>query len=306
MNLIDFCIKLFSYKNKSFLGRFFHFDSLLRRLAVFIVNKALYVLLVPRAIDNNKPREEDLIVSLTSIPSRIDRLWMVIESMMRQTIRPASINLYLSYDQFPQGEQELPQSLLSYKSKGLNIVFVKEDLRSHKKYYYAIKQFPMQYLVTIDDDILYYSTLLEGLYNKAKEDRSVVCNWGRIPLYKDNKLLPYNDWPLLSKETYSKAQRIFLLSGGGTIFPPNSLYKDVVEKTLFLQLTPLADDIWLNAMVQIQGSNINFRSSKEKFVPLKDKHDDGLWKANMVENKNDLQICQVADYYKEKGFDLFS
>ena len=85
-------------------------------------------------------KNENIVVSLTSFPARINKVWMTIDSLMRQTVAPSSINLYLSEEDFPQKEKSLGTNLLRFKKYGLNIVWVKDNLRPHKKYLYAFHQ----------------------------------------------------------------------------------------------------------------------------------------------------------------------
>ena len=58
---------------------------------------------------------DELIVSLTTYPARIDTIWMTIDSLMRQTIRPLHLILYLSENEFSNLDGDLPPSLLRYK-----------------------------------------------------------------------------------------------------------------------------------------------------------------------------------------------
>ena len=94
-----------------------------------------------------------LIVSLTSYPARIQYVPQVLDTLLAQT-RPADeIVLYLSGDQFPGRESDLPEALRTAASGGkLRLRFVPGDLRPHKKYFYAFRDYPDAYIVTVDDD----------------------------------------------------------------------------------------------------------------------------------------------------------
>ena len=52
-----------------------------------------------------------IIVSLTSYPPRIGCVHRVVESLIRQTVRADEIILYLSRDEFPDGEADLSVEL---------------------------------------------------------------------------------------------------------------------------------------------------------------------------------------------------
>ncbi len=66
-------------------------------------------------------------------------------------------------EQFPAGK--LPESVQRLTTRGLEICYC-EDLKSHKKYFEAMKQFPQEIIVTADDDILYPENHLEKNYGR--------------------------------------------------------------------------------------------------------------------------------------------
>ena len=47
------------------------------------------------------------------------------------------------------------------------IRWVDEDLKPHKKYYWAFKDFRDSLVVTIDDDLVYRKTMIQELVEKA-------------------------------------------------------------------------------------------------------------------------------------------
>ena len=100
---------------------------------------------------NTQERETKFIVSLTSFPARIDQIWISIECLLRQTVKPDALYLWLSKEQF--AEQELPKSLTDLQERGLTVEFVDDDLKAHKKYYYAMQRHPEANIITVDDDL---------------------------------------------------------------------------------------------------------------------------------------------------------
>ena len=57
-----------------------------------------------------------IIVSLTSYPLRIQCAIIVIKSLLKQTIKPDKIILWLAKSDFPRKNKDLPPDLLSLKS----------------------------------------------------------------------------------------------------------------------------------------------------------------------------------------------
>ena len=110
--------------------------------------------------------------------------------------------------------------------------------------------------------------------------------------------MPYKKWKEINGASDSK--HLFFGSGGGTLIKPSVLYKDLTNKDLFLKLTPIADDIWLNAMVELAGLSIK----KIKFgliLPIKGGETNvTLCSENVSGGQNDIQINNVRNYYKQE------
>jgi len=270
--------------------------GLIRRILKFTANA--YVLQAFRKLpDAPSPRQSDVVISLTSFPKRIDTLWIVIECLLRQTVRPHKIVLWLSNDQFDSIES-LPHHLLAQRDRGLEIRLVEGDIRSHKKYYYAFSEFADSPVLLVDDDIIYDSHLVEDLLNDFSKEK-IHCSYAyHISRAADGSPLPYKKWRLIHRD-HDDCEDMFFGSGGGTLLVPSMLCADVTDKDVALKLCPQADDVWLNAMARLSGMHIvKVRSESCLSVLIKD--NTTLASSNMSENQNDLQIKAVNDHYLEK------
>lgn len=116
---------------------------------------------------------KQLIVSFTSFPRRIGKVWLVVESILHQSVLPDKLILYLSKDQF-EGKESLPQKLLALENDIFEIRFVDGDIRSYKKFYYAFQEYPNAYIITIDDDVLYPSDTISSLIEGHKQHSDCV------------------------------------------------------------------------------------------------------------------------------------
>ena len=140
------------------------------------------------ALNNNK-RDFELIVTLTTIPSRIDNIWITLESIFRQSYKPDRIMLWLSDEEF--NGIVLPNSLLQLKARGLEINYC-ENLRSHNKYYHTVVNNPNATIITVDDDIIYTENMIANLMQMHTEFPGAVCsNMTHLVTYQDGKLVPY-------------------------------------------------------------------------------------------------------------------
>ncbi|SMO96716.1 glycosyltransferase [Gracilimonas mengyeensis] len=255
---------------------------------------------------NNKFKEKygeiDFIVSLTSFPLRIDKLWIVIESILNQNIPPSQIYLWLAKDQFPTDES-IPDRLKKLTDRGLRIRMCDEDLKSHKKYYYAMQEFPNKVIITLDDDIIYSPDTLQFLLDKYLENPDCVCA-NRCCIIDKNA--SYNDWETINSKPL-KSNKLLPTGCGGVLYPPNSLYKDVLKKEIFIETCFYGDDLWLNSMAYLNGTNVLYTGYDKRLISILYRENYDLHSLNVGENsRNDKQISAIRMYYKKKlGVDPF-
>ena len=254
-------------------------------------------------INTTEIRDKKYIVSLTSFPARIDDVWIAIETILRQTFKPDAIILWLSEDQF-EG-LELPESLKKLEKRGLTIRFVSGDIRSHKKYKYALEEFPNDYIITLDDDLYYGENLLKNLVNlKRKFPDCVPTNRAHKLIFKNNSIQPYSKW--FHNAFGQKPSHQFVQTGGyGTLYTIDDLHKDFNDEKCFLKLAPHADDLWLKIMVLLNGKKIvtNNKYNKDPLV-IKGTQFNKLVTENVLNGGNDTQFKNLMDHYKltEKNF----
>ena len=253
----------------------------------------------------NEKREPELIVSLTSYPDRMYDIYYCIYSLLTQTLKPNKIILWLGEEQFPNKEKDLPKNLLKFTKYGLTIKYTK-DIKSYKKLIPSLKEYPNSIIITADDDIFYPQNWLEKLYNCWKNNKDcVVCHRAHRVGIENEKLIPYNKWEhniIADKSSFYN----FCTTGGGVLYHPNSFYKDIFNEKIFKELTPNADDIWFWAMVVLNDTKIKIVDepldnliyvNPERQKGFND--DDTLYFSNVYENKNDIQLEKVINYYPQ-------
>jgi hypothetical protein len=202
-------------------------------------------------------RHPKLLVSLTSFPQRMYDIHFALYSLLNQTLKPDEVVLWLGEKEFPDKEDNLPQSVLSLKNNGLAIKWC-EDIGPYTKLIPALKEFPDDVIVTADDDIYYPQNWLELLYNAyLKEPHYIHCHRAHRITFDENKnVKKYSEWTAEISD-YEPSFCNFLTGVGGVLYPPKALYKDVLDEKLFLKLSPTADDIWFWAMTVLNNKKIN-------------------------------------------------
>lgn len=232
------------------------------------------------ALNTTSQEGKQVIISLTSFPKRIPTLHLVIECLLRQTIKPDKIVLYLTQSQVPD-IKGLPKSLLDLQKRGLDIRLCPDEIRSHTKYFYAMQQFPENIVITVDDDLFYRTDLIESLLkNHEAHPNAIIANWTKEIIPGKKK---YTEWGDNHVPHENNSQ--LLLGVGGVLYPPHSLDEDIfdVEKIKNLSLT--ADDVWLTAMARKKGTPLYFTGYKYNYLPVLIRNNETLISGNYVRNQ---------------------
>lgn len=238
-------------------------------------------------------KDHEIVVSLTSFPARINDVYLTIESLFQQSLQADRVILWLSEENFPNGERDLPEILLKQKERGLEIEFVSGDLGPYKKIIYSLERFPQALIITFDDDVLYPVDAIDLLYRAYIKQPDVIhCHRGHRMLHSTSgSLQSYQNWEM-SIQTSSAAYDIFPTGIGGVLYFPGALDERVFDRETFQALAPNGDDIWLKAM------------SLKKGVPCKPVEDERPWKSRllMIEGSQEVSLTK-ENKSKSKGND---
>lgn len=236
-----------------------------------------------------------LTVSLTTYGRRIYDVPMTIESLMRQTVRPSKIVLWL--DDTLQNAT-LPLILKRQEERGLQVRFC-PDLRSYKKLVPALGAFPDDIIITVDDDVIYHYDLIENLLNThALYPEAVCCCEAKRMLFRDGAPLPYSDWERVQEGGCSPLN--FAVGCGGVLYPPGALASEVVDSKLFMELCPHGDDLWFKAMATLAGTPCAVTPQGIHEYPYIDNplwQDKGLTQVNCNRRANDTQLAALWARY---------
>jgi hypothetical protein len=195
-------------------------------------------------------RNPSLIVSLTTIPERMHKVHLCIESLLRQSCKPDYLMLWVSIP-----ENKIPNRLVRLKKRGLQIRTCK-DIRSYKKIIYTLKENPQSIIVTADDDVFYPKNWLKQLCDAyQREPRYIHCHRAHLMIKKpDGKLKKYKEWNFQAPGIQGPSLLLFSTGAGGVLYPPYSLSEEVFNEEKFMRLAPHHDDAWLKAMSLLKGT----------------------------------------------------
>lgn len=249
-------------------------------------------------INTTEKRERRYIVSLTSFPARIDDIWISIETILRQSFKPDMIILWLAEEQFP--DKKLPQSLLDLQERGLTIRYC-DDIRSHKKYYYTIKEYPDDYVITLDDDLYYDKDVIRNVVeiHKRFPDMIATNRAHKITFNEDGSVKPYRKWKHNDDSRLKPSHRLLQTGGAGTLYFPGCLNPSAFDKELIKELCFHADDVWLKMMAYLNGNKVVTNSKYNKdYVTVSTTQKEKLVTQNVIDGGNDKQLKNIISYFK--------
>ena len=111
-----------------------------------------------RSAENAAPAEVEVVISLTSIPSRLSSLHLTIKSLLNQNISFEKVVLWLHRDL----QDKLPPALRKLQGQRFDIRY-SETIEPHRKLVEALKLHPDRVIVTCDDDMMYLQNRLSRL-----------------------------------------------------------------------------------------------------------------------------------------------
>ncbi len=270
------------------------------RIRVKWAAQKLFYSIVPvgKALNTEK-RDFSLTISLTSFPPRLATLHLCVKSLMRQTMKPDRIILYLGAD--CEGVP-LPKRLLSLTKKGLTVRYVGGDLRPHKKYMYAMREFPGDCIITADDDLIYCRDMVKSLW-QAHEKNPGALAAHRVHLMRQEggRILPYRDWLHETGSVRRPTHALLSTNGAGSLFPPHCLPAEALDEELAARLCLNADDIWLKFMLIRGGTKVvwaGMRTGMPDEIRIRAGKKRALMDANLTKDGNDAYIAAMESYFR--------
>lgn len=201
--------------------------------------------------------KKQVIISLTSFPEAVSFAIQAIKSTLNGSVLPDKVILYLTASQFPEGK--IPFELEELRKNTLfEVRFYEENIRSYTKLIPALKDFPDDIIVTIDDDILYNKNMLRDLLRLHKQYPNAIVGH-RVRHFKPNT--PYRSWKRYKEHRYLlkslKPRYSNIQTGvGGVLYPPCSLDKKMLDSKIFMEMAPTVDDIWFWTAAVSNGTKI--------------------------------------------------
>ena len=211
-----------------------------------------YPLATSIGINQSEKRNPRIIVSLTSYTKRINTVHITINSLLRQTVKPDKLILWLTDEEFPNREEDLPEDLLKLKDLGLTIDWC-EPIKNYKKNIPTFRKYPDDIVITVDDDVYYKPDLIESLYAEyLKNPSNIYAKRIKRVKFVNNKLIRLSCREHCFEKTQEPGFLSILNGAGGILYPPHSLCKEAVNGSKKI----LNDDYFMWAMAVLNNTKI--------------------------------------------------
>jgi hypothetical protein len=189
------------------------------------------------------------IISLTTIPDRIDKLIPTLSSIYLQSVRVDEIRLNIPWVSRKGIMYVIPKYL--QKCKYINIVRVEEDLGPSTKLLPTAKDEERNTrIIVIDDDQIYGSKMIERMMEmfERKGGKIAVTNYGAN--FRESS------WDRINGYAFGNRYVDTLFGCGGYIVTPKMLPKDIYDYSIAPESAIFVDDNWISGWLKYNGIKI--------------------------------------------------
>lgn len=174
-----------------------------------------------------------------------------------------------------------------------------DNIMPHKKYFYAMQEFPNDIIITFDDDVVYSPFTISSLIKTHFAFPECVCarRVHRI-IFEDGVMIPYNKWEFNCTSLKKPSYMLFATGIGGVLYPPNSLYKCALDIERVKNECLRADDVWLKVMEMLAETKVTWTRCLLIVPPdVKQNQSIGLAQGNVNRNQNDIYMMELEEKY---------
>lgn len=159
-----------------------------------------------------------IIVSMTTWSKRIGTCIPTLKSILEQTVKPDAIEINLSYEQFPNGDKDIPEEL---KKLPVTIYWKEKDQKVYDKFLPTWKRHQGQDFIdiTVDDDCLYPKEYIEQVVKNmegndwlaSQDDMATAGEWMVYRSTATDQLIPYLTDELIEETPLDDHTILYLL-----------------------------------------------------------------------------------------------
>lgn len=211
-------------------------------------------------VQNTRRREGRIVVSLSTIPDRIDKIGPTIGSLLDQTYPVNEIAINIPWKSRKGMEYTIPpwlQEMSDDTKSCVKIYRVEEDVGPGTKLIPTLQREQDDVMViAVDDDVIYHSKTVQVLFERYVKSgkKHAVTNFGII-LQNDGSLPT-----MISRVSgfFTRSHEVDLLQGFSGFLTTRRMFKyhDVYELKNGPKEAISVDDIWFSGWLNLSGTKI--------------------------------------------------
>ena len=197
-----------------------------------------------------------VVVSLTTIPDRINKLIPTLSSIYNQTVRVDEIRLNIPYVSRRGKKYEIPTYLKLCKY--IKVKRVAKDLGPSTKLLPTVRDEEKDTrIIVIDDDQIYGSYFIEKLVETFEEKK------GKVAVTNYGAKIKASSWDRVRTYGYGGGYVDILFGCGGYILAPKMLPKEVFDYSLAPESAIYVDDNWISGWLRRNNVKIYMMGLKK-------------------------------------------
>ncbi len=251
-----------------------------------------------RYLDKPQKAKADITISLSTIPSRIEKIYPALKSLMDQTMPPRRI--YLAIPPFSIREKKaysIPETLRNCPA--IQIIDAKKDWGPATKLIPALRHpstKPDDIILTADDDNIYPAEFVETFWQYSQKLPDAALSLRGAPM---SRTVRWNDCRAFKGTAISQPAAVEIITGcGGIMVKPKFFAAEFFDYDQAPMQAFFVDDIWVSGNLARNGISryvIPFRGSYVYLTSLTTLSGPALDKC---ENRGGGNDDAVMDYFR--------
>lgn len=235
-----------------------------------------------------KKTQKNVIVTMTTTPTRINKIWPTLNSIALQSQQPEKIYLWIpkTFKRFPNASiQTLPDYIL--QNPNIHVQFIETDYGPASKLLPSLKLFAQQdtKIIIIDDDRIYPPHFIHDLLKYEQLDPGAAIGIAGTVMHGTERC-EY-------RSTKKMALVDVLLGYNGILVKPNFFSEEVFHYPPDLPEAFFEDDVWFSG-------HLHKRNIRRVLIPSLPG-----WQSIILGNKRSLGLCMHENKDKQNFNHVF-